>query len=416
MEPIILEGSNRPGNVPEAIQELTGVRPVKVGNLTLNFNVSRQLDGPFLGNVSPTERYRVLGALAGTLEVDEAVKEVGLEIHRARRKEKELAGEIESLGEKIKEYDYLDGLKHAIDKVDAKLAWIRGEQQRRDKLAALQVQITAQKKSVKEAGGIALTLGQTIEQAALYVSRAEVNMARHGKLVALQQNITHAHQLISRATDTLNKTKSTPEIAATLTKLINNHTKLSTLSRLHQTIAAEKAKLTTAQQVLDSTRSTEAVQNAVEKLTKANHLHGQLVRLSAEITASRGAILRHTETLEVTREVDRCREVLDRASAAADKLVRLKSLAMFIKEAQDSGVDQGLEILSQTEAKVARWHKLLMLDYQCRQKQEEIAELERSIEVAGQNYDAAAREYRALLLEAGVCEDCPVADVVMAAS
>lgn len=428
MDPIILEGSNRPGNVPEAIQELTGVRPVKIGNLTLNFNFNRQLDGPFLGNVSPTERYRVLGALAGTLEVDEAVKEVGLEIHRARRNEKELAGEIDNLSEQIREYDYLVELKDVIEKVETGLASIRHKMGHRDKLIALQIEIEAKQKLTEEAGNTATALGRMIEQANQELNQVESNMARHSKLVVLLQTTRQTQQQIFQADSILDVTKSTSEIAAALNRLTENHAKLITLTKLRQAITSEHQKLTAAQQILDTTRATEQAQIAVERLSEANHTLGRLVPLWAGITKARERIKRNTVTLEATEWVELGQQILDSAIRAIDTLGKLKDLALNIQSVrtekakidallqETKDVARGFRVLAEVEAGLARLIKLREINSEIHRKVLFISDKQNFLDRKNEQVMQAREEYRALLLEAGICEDCPVVDAVMAAA
>lgn len=436
MEPIIVEGSNRPGHVPEVIQELTGVRPVKIGNLTLNFNVSRQLDGPFLGaSVSPTERYRVLGALAGTLEVDEAVKEVGLEIHRSRRREKELAGdggksvgEIGKLEQKIREYDYLVPLKHSIDTVEIKLALIRGKIGRRDKLIALQIEICVKEELVKDAGDVAFVLGGLIEQTNHHLARVEANMAQHPKLTALHHAEKETHCRLLDANIILQKTESVPEVTTGLQLLINNLTKFTALTKLRQVITAECQKLTTAQQILDSTRDTETAQIALDRITSTNHTREQLMPLYVEIMATMDAVLRHTVTIDLTAGVGRVRESLGRVALNSDKvmqLAKLRLLIMGVKNRQSAtqqvlDATSGMELLQNTlQEGILAANRMVRLKYLSGEVSKaafEVTRLANAVATGEQDIQKAREEYRALLLEAGICENCPVVGEVMAAA
>lgn len=84
-------------SVPLEVQQVTGVAPVRIGDLDLTLNLSSQLESAFLGSsISSTARARVLGVLAGTEAIDLASKNVATDIHRANRDitrlESELAG------------------------------------------------------------------------------------------------------------------------------------------------------------------------------------------------------------------------------------------------------------------------------------------------------------------------------------
>lgn len=119
--PQVFEGFG--GSVPLEVQEATGVRTVSIGDsLELALNLSEQLDGPFLGkSVSGPAKAKILGALAGTEEVDEAQRTLGTDLHRANQEEKRLADTVQALEAKITEYNYLPELAQKIEALDSLL-------------------------------------------------------------------------------------------------------------------------------------------------------------------------------------------------------------------------------------------------------------------------------------------------------
>lgn len=128
--PQVFEGFGN--SVPLEVQEATGVRTVSIGDtIDLALNLSQQLDGPFLGkSVSGPAKAKILGALAGTEEVDEAQRTLGTDLHRAGQEEKRLAAEIENLDARIGEYDYLPALAERIEALKTLLEAVRSAQSR----------------------------------------------------------------------------------------------------------------------------------------------------------------------------------------------------------------------------------------------------------------------------------------------
>jgi len=128
--PTVLEGFGT--SVPVEVQEATGVRMVSIGDtIDLALNLSEQLDGPFLGKaVSGPAKAKILGALAGTEEVDKAQQDVSLDLHRASQDEKRIADEIEILDARIKDYDYLPALAEQIESLESILAAVKEAQTR----------------------------------------------------------------------------------------------------------------------------------------------------------------------------------------------------------------------------------------------------------------------------------------------
>lgn len=139
--PSIYEGFGT--SVPLEIQEVTGVRIVSIGEtLSLALNLSEQLDGPFLGkSVSGPAKAKILGALAGTEEVDEAQRTLGTDLHRAGQDEKRLADEVHNLAIKIEEYDYLPALKENIATLESLIEDARSAQERLTSLGTAKVRL-----------------------------------------------------------------------------------------------------------------------------------------------------------------------------------------------------------------------------------------------------------------------------------
>lgn len=117
--PEVFEGFG--GGVPLEVQELTGVRIVKIAEQDLMLNLSEQLDGPFLGqkSISSPGRAKILGKLAGTEEIDVAGAETGKDLYRRGQDEKRLDGEIKDLTEKIQEFVWLEEMGQRINRLDA---------------------------------------------------------------------------------------------------------------------------------------------------------------------------------------------------------------------------------------------------------------------------------------------------------
>ncbi len=111
--PLTLEGFGN--DVPLEIKEITGVRPVLIGDMPLALNLAEQLDGPFLGSsISDPVRARVLGKLAGTEEVDYANKQLGTDLYRRNQDLKRAEEEAARLQEQLKQFEHLPRLRELV--------------------------------------------------------------------------------------------------------------------------------------------------------------------------------------------------------------------------------------------------------------------------------------------------------------
>lgn len=378
-EPIILEGGGK--SVPQAIQDITGVHPVVIGDQELNFNFNRQLDGPFLGDkFSPGKRYRVLGTLAGTLEVDQAIRDVSLEITRVRRRENEIVKEIDDFEAKIKEYDYLEDLGRNIQAIEAAVAEIRCKQELRNKLSALHDEIISRDEILEELDLIIIAVGRMID-----------------------------------------------EIESQLSSITNLANKYRSLLNLKSNLQHETESLTRANSILSSTMGTEMASERLNNLTQANHKRGILMSSQTALTKAGDGIKRFNVIMEQTAGADEAKNILAQVDASAPKVAKLRDLAGRLQRGREfiagvdkvlattEGVDNGMDILSQVKAAVVKRGNLINLNRSISdtgnlvsRKTEEVAQLDSKI-------STATKEYRTLLRDAGICEHCSVVAEVMAA-
>ena len=130
-EPEVFEGFGT--GVPWEVQQVTGVWPIRIGDLQFFLNLSEQLDGPFLGSkqVSRPDRAMVLGELAGMEQVDYANKMVGTDLHRRTREADRLKEDVVELDKQVKKYDYLPQLKKRINELEKLLAKMKELSKRR---------------------------------------------------------------------------------------------------------------------------------------------------------------------------------------------------------------------------------------------------------------------------------------------
>ena len=153
-KPQVFEGFG--SSVPLEIQEITGVRPIKIADQELLLNLSEQLDPPFLGQKSTTApaRAKILGKLAGTEEIDVAGAGVGKDLYRRGQDDKRLSAEIEELEKQIEEFGWIEELAERIAELERLLDGIKERQkllvtleQKRSELLRIQTEMNARKKS-----------------------------------------------------------------------------------------------------------------------------------------------------------------------------------------------------------------------------------------------------------------------------
>lgn len=196
--------------VPLEVRELTGVQPVTIGDLTLNLNMSEQLEGPFLGSaVSGGARARILGKLAGTEEVDHAAKLLGTDLYRVKQDEKRLSADLTELEEKIADYDYLVDMAARIESLECYCSTAKVDQEKCAQLNGLKAQLDVVDVKIAEAQrGIDRWLN--IEAAQDSMQKAGRNTEKSSRLSTFRQSLKAANVQTDYAVAAIDRLESLP--------------------------------------------------------------------------------------------------------------------------------------------------------------------------------------------------------------
>lgn len=192
-------------NVPLEVQQVTGVRPVAIGDMELCLNLAEQLDGPFLGkSISAPARAKVLGKLAGTEEIDLAGKRLGTDLYRRGQDEKRLKTELEGLQEKITGYDYLPAMKKKIKALETIITEIKEAKERQDKLVALNEDYSRTETGIRETMDT-INRWKGIREAEANIREAEKATEKMRVIETLGINAIKIKTVINEALTTINR-------------------------------------------------------------------------------------------------------------------------------------------------------------------------------------------------------------------
>lgn len=203
-KPQVFEGFG--AGVPLEVQEITGVRPVKIADQELLLNLSEQLDPPFLGQKSTTApaRAKILGKLAGTEEIDVAGAGVGKDLYRRGQDEKRLTSEIEELEKRIWEFAWIEELGERIAKLERLVTGIKERQellvtleQKRSELLRIQAEMNAAQKVLKRWAALP-EVEAAVKGAEVAAARCKTLKTLDMKLTDIQYGIEEAQEMIYR--------------------------------------------------------------------------------------------------------------------------------------------------------------------------------------------------------------------------
>lgn len=317
-------------SVPLEIQQITGIKDAMVGDMKLNLNMSKQLDGPFLGSsISAPARARILGKLAGTEEVDQANKDLGRDLYRGEQDRKRLVSEVDLLGKQVAEFDYLPGMKLGIDSAEIVL----GEAQelsevgrflndRRGLIDIAQDAIDHYQEWLEKTKGAEEAAGLLVE------AKGDIEFCEWGSDMVLE--LIHVDIDITHSKIILNQTKGVDEAASLLSEATTTLDARNWLdSQWNELFRAVHAIGIHTHTV----RATAGVDEAMKLLGEAKDMGEQRAWLNdqwcrgIEVAVK---IFAHKANLDRTVNADEATELLNEAQQAQDVATTLKALKTHI--------------------------------------------------------------------------------------
>lgn len=212
-----LEGFGR-GGVPLEVKEITGVRPVKIGDLEFNLNIAEQLSGPFLGSsVSAPARAKVLGKLAGTEEIDYANRMLGTDLYRRNQDEKRLAAQLTELTEQIAGFNWLPDMARKIETLETLIKGIKANQETSGKLEDLRERYTRADALIKREQATIQRLHGLPEAERILAATQGLQQKRH-KLAQLSEQLLNTEYKISECEQAIQKLQQISKVRGKVVK------------------------------------------------------------------------------------------------------------------------------------------------------------------------------------------------------
>ena len=295
-KPEVFEGFG--STVPLEVQEITGVRTVKIADQDLLLNLSEQLDPPFLGQKSTTApaRAKILGKLAGTEEIDVAGAETGKDLYRRNQDEKRLDSEIEELEKQIEEFGWIEKLAEKIAALESLAARIKERQarlatleQKRGELLQIQTEMNAAQKVMKR--------WAVLPRVEAAVKGAEVAAVRCKTLKTLDMKLTDIQYGIEEAQETIYRLRGLETVGKIAQRTGEKIDRAKQLHRLDVKLGQVDASLNLCRAELKKPRVAHleqlvaAVKNTEDAAARAGELAISKGRLN-EIAASKAQVKR----------------------------------------------------------------------------------------------------------------------------
>ncbi|MEK4879363.1 hypothetical protein [Paenibacillus sp. FSL R5-0908] len=318
--------------VPEAVKEALGIRSTIYGRdaqgkpeLDFDLNFAYQLDPPFIISQPGSVGAKVLGKLAGTEAIDQALKSVAKDTYAARNEKAAADKEYERKVMQLLDYQDLEDLSKQIEAVE----WITGQIEKdleaKSDMLALRLQLDRANNQLGEA---AATLDKLSELPSLEEDLKAIEKAqqRYDTLLDLYGQLGRATATVENLTQQIKEYDGLESADWLLQQVATAAARQSSIYLLGQEYHSQEDRVKTAKEILGKTKDLDLAESLLpdtaELLNKQLEMSGTL-SLYREIETRRTAAVVNVEYLA---SIDTASNVLTTLTAEYDRLQPLKEM------------------------------------------------------------------------------------------
>jgi exonuclease SbcC len=326
--------------VPEAVKEALGIRSTVYGRdaqgkpeLEFDLNFAYQLDPPFIISQPGSAGAKVLGKLAGTEAIDQALKSVAKDTYAARNEKAAADKEYERKVMQLLDYQGLDEIKSQIEAAEWLTGQIETDLSKKSDILALRLSLDRANNQLAEA---AETLDKLVELPSLEEDLKAIEKAqqRYDTLLDLYGELGRATATVENLTQQIKEYDGLESAAWLLQQVDTAAYRQSSIYLLGQEYHSQEEAVKTAKETLTKTKDLDL---AAALLPEADKLITRQVELAGTLATYREVETRRNtaaSNVKYLAGLDTATESLTTVAANYDRLQPLKEvrLAYIVKE------------------------------------------------------------------------------------
>ena len=312
-------------DVPPEITAATGITRQMFGDFETALNFAFQLDAPFLISEAPSAGAKVLGKIAGTEIVDQALKSVAKDTYGARQDKLQADKRIEQLTEDLQQYEDVDLLKDQVKTCELLLEKFDQLRGKRETLSALQSQkdVLDQKQAALDTE---LQRYLALPAAEQNLQEVEAGAQRLQQLAELAQKHEQLEAAISRYKQELTLYDGLEQAAGQLEALNRLSTKAGILREYLFQYSGHLQTLRKAETLLALTKDLDVAAADLGDVERGILQINNLKLLAGQYQSHTVTVSGRQKLLEVLGGINQVEPLLSGLDAQRDRLERLKEL------------------------------------------------------------------------------------------
>ncbi len=291
--------------VPHEIIKAHGIPKIMLDtDMNSTLNIGGQLEGPFLISESGSVRAKAIGRLTGLHIIDKSIRDSATDLRRENQTRDRLSQEMNSMDEKLKEYQYLDVLEDRIEVSSSHIKSIERQLDKVSKLTSLKISLSNIKEKYRESA-YELSILQKIDECEMILKSTEFGAMRLKTIDNLRARHIDNAMLEGEMEKILSGTNMI-EDGLCLLKQANEKTfEYSGMIKARASLVDIENEIKRSAEVLDNTHNiakSDAIVNQIEENTirsaKLLMVREKLEQYNNEIDKIQGLLLKSVDVVE----------------------------------------------------------------------------------------------------------------------
>lgn len=312
--------------VPHEVVKAHGIPKIMLDtDMNSSLNIGGQLEGPFLISESGSVRAKAIGRLTGLHIIDKSIRDSATDLRRENQTRDRLSQELDSVDEKLKEYQYLDVLE---DRIEDSSMHIKTIEENIGKISTLM----DKKRSLSDINesysqsAYELSMLQKVEECEMLLQSIEIGFMRLKTVDNLRLRYKDNILSLAEMEKTLSQTDKVDD-GLSLLKQANEKTFVyNRMIKARSILVDIENEINRAAKVMDDTNNITKLDGVVNQILEDTKKSASLVNLkqkldefSREIDKVQGILIQSVDVVEF-------KAIINDISSKNKLLVKLESL------------------------------------------------------------------------------------------
>jgi exonuclease SbcC len=309
--------------VPEAVKGALGIKTTSFGDFEVDLHFAYQLAAPFLISEPGSAGAKVLGRIAGTEAVDQAIKSVAKDTYAARNEKASADKEYERKVAQLLDYLDLDDLQKQLDACDWLLEEIDAAVAKKANLELLTASHSRAAQAIEQA---AATLDRLATIPALEDDLEQIEKAqkRYDALLDLYEKLGKATATVETLTEQLKQYAGIEAAEYRLTEAEEAAGRVESLVRLSKEYHSASESVKASQAVIDATKDLDVAAALLADVEATRKRREELLDLELRYNARKHDADRYQALLDSLEGVTEADALITVAEARVGRLVTLR--------------------------------------------------------------------------------------------